>query len=97
MASQQTWQDRIDALAHGEVQPLLVATDVERRERLTVHVVLIDPADDVRPSGHRSHGPVLSRSFDVPLALTTDQVGLMRQETIAHSSRLRTLLSDPAG
>lgn len=97
MTSPQTWQERIDVLAHGEVQPLLFATDVERRERVTVHVVLVDPADDVGPSGHASHGPVFSLEFEAPEQPDDEQVRLMRQEAIGQfSARLRALLSGPA-
>ena len=98
MTSQQTWQERIDTLAYGEVQPLLFATDVERRERVVVHVVLIDPADDIHPSGHSSTGPVFSWEFDGPISPADDEVMRMRQETIVQFSfRLRALLSEPQG
>lgn len=96
VTSPQTWQERIDVLAHGEVQPLVFATDVERRERVTVHVVLVDPADDVGPSGHASHGPVFSVAFDEPDQPDDEQVRRMRQEAVAQfTARLRTLLSGP--
>lgn len=78
------------------MQPLLFATDVERRDKLTVHVVPIDPADDIHCNGHGSHGPVFSREFEVPTEPSDEQLRAMRKETIAQlSSRLRVLLSEP--
>lgn len=91
-----TWQEQLDVLAHGEVQPLLLATDVERQERLGVHVVLLTPSDDVSADGHTSTMPVFSRWFELAGDLSPDeeQVRQMRRETVVDFAvRLRDLLS----
>lgn len=91
-----TFQEQVDVLAHGEVHALLFATDVERRERLGVHVVLISPADDVVPGGHSSTTPVFSRwsTADDDAPVTDDEVRRMRAETIgAFAARLREVLA----
>ena len=97
MAEPRTWQEQVDVLAHGEVHPLLLATDIERQDRLGVHVVLVSPADDVDSHGHASTRPVFSRYFDVPsdAAVGDDEVAQMRRATIADfAARLRELLTD---
>lgn len=86
----------MDILAYGEVHPLLFATDIERRERVGVHVVLISPADDVHGSGHSSTMPIFSRYFTARdnMRVGDDEVRDMRAETIgAFAVRLRELLA----
>ena len=85
-------------LAHGDVQPLLLVTDVERREDLAVHVVLVDPTSDVGPGGHRSTLLVFSRRFASPSdrEVTDDEVARMRTKTdVAVADRLRRLPAEP--
>ena len=96
MTKPETFQEQMDVLAHGEVHPLLFATDIERRERLGVHVVLISPPDDVEPGGHASTMPVFSRYFDLreDIPITDDEVRQMRSEIIGEfAQRLRQLLA----
>lgn len=96
MTKPETFQEQMDVLPYGEVHPLLFATDIERRERLGVHVVLISPTDDVETGGHASTMPVFSRYFDLreDLAATDDEVRQMRSETIGEfAQRLRQLLT----
>jgi len=96
MRHPRTLQEQIDVLAYGEVHPLLFATDIERQERLGVHVVLISPPDDVESGGHSSTRPVFSRYFDLPdeSSVTDDVVRQMRAQTIgAFADRLRQLLT----
>lgn len=96
MTKPETFQAQMDVLAYGEVHPLLFATDIERRERLGVHVVLISPPDDVEAGGHASTMPVFSRYFDLreDLSPTDDEVRQMRSLTIGDfAERLGRLLS----
>ena len=95
MTKPETFQEQMDVLAYGEVHPLLFATNIERQERLGVHVVLISPPDDVETGGHASTMPVFSRYFDLreDLSFTDDEVRQMRSETIGEfAQRLRQLL-----
>ena len=90
-----TFQNQLDVLAYGEVHPLLFATDIERQERLGVHVVLISPPDDVEAGGHTSTLPIFSRYFSLPedVPVTDEQVRQMRKEAIVDFSlRLREVL-----
>lgn len=96
MTKPETFQEQMDVLAYGEVHPLLFATDIERRERLGVHVVLISPPDDVETGGHASTMPVFSRYFDLrdDHSVTDGEVRRMRSETIGEfAQRLRRLLA----
>ena len=96
MTKPETFQGQMDVLAYGEVHPLLFVTDIERRERLGVHVVLISPPDDVETGGHDSTMPVFSRYFDLreDHPVTADEVRQMRSETIGEfAQRLRRLLA----
>lgn len=96
MTEPETFQEQMDVLAYGEVHPLLFATDIERRERLGVHVVLISPPDDVEAGGHACTMPVFSRYFDLreDLAVTDGEVRQMRLETIGEfAQRLRRLFA----
>lgn len=88
-------QEQLDVLAHGAVQPVLLVTDVERREELLVHVVLVDPTDGVGESGHESTMPVFTRRFAVPAGPgpSDDDVRRLRSQTVtAFAERLRALL-----
>lgn len=95
MTKPETFQEQINVLAYGEVHPLLFATDIERQERLGVHVVLISPPDDVTSGGHSSTLPIFSRYFSMPEdgPITDEQVREMRKNTILDFSlRLREVL-----
>ena len=97
MPRPRTFQEQLDVLAHGGVQPVLLVTDVERRDDLLVHVVLVDPADGAGASGHASTLPVFTRRFPVPdgPGPSDDDVRRWRAETVtALADRLRTLLQD---
>ena len=99
MTKPETFQEQLDVLAYGEVHPLLFATDVERQDRLGVHVVLLSPPEDVEAGGHASTMPVFSRYFDLPgyLPVTDDEVRQMRSETVGDfAKRLRRLLAAEA-
>ena len=85
--------EALDVLAHGEVHPLLLATDVERREDLTITVVLVDPVDDVQASGHRSTMPVFSRTFAGEGGASAERLRDARQQTVTDFAvRLRQVL-----
>ena len=97
MPQPRTFQEQLDVLAVGEAQPVLLVTDVERREDLLVHVVLVDPTDGVGPSGHASTLPVFTRRFAVPAGTgpSEDDVRRLRSQTVtAFADRLRALLQD---
>jgi len=96
MTKPETFQQQMDVLAYGEVHPLLFATDIERQERLGVHVVLISPPDHVEAGGHASTKPVFSRYFDLPedRTVTDDEVRQMRSTTVGEfAERLLRLLA----
>jgi hypothetical protein len=79
-----------------EVHPLLFATDIKRRERLGVHVVLISPPDDVETGGYACTLPVLSRFFGLreDLSVSDNEVRQMRSEAIGEfGQRLRQRLA----
>ena len=98
MEKPRTFQEQMDILAHGEVHPLLFATDIERQARLSVHVVMISPPDCVDAGGHSSTLPIFSRYFDMDPSnvVSDDEVRRMRGETIGDfADRLRELLIRP--
>jgi hypothetical protein len=87
-----TFQERLDWLAHGDVAPVLFATDTHYSERLTVDVMLVDPAT-VAPGGYASI-PVFSKQFAYDAeSVEPDQVAQYRAETLVEfGHRLRSLL-----
>ena len=89
-----TFQAALDVLAHGEVHPLLLATDVEPQEGLTVTVVLIDPAHGVEAGGHTSTLPVFSLRFAGEGGADDALLHRRRSETVtALAARLREVLA----
>lgn len=86
-------QEQLDSLAYGDVQPILLVTDVGYGEDMWVDVSLVDPAS-VSGQGYSSV-PVFTRHFPRP-AIGVDALAAereMRATTIAaFGARLRNLL-----
>lgn len=91
-----SFQEQLDVLAHGEVQPLLFATDVVRQGDTRIDIVLIDPSDGVDARGHTSTRPIYSRQFASQAGPATDaQIREWRRETLVEfAARLSELMSD---
>ena len=90
-----SFQQQLDILNYGEVHPMPFATDVERRDDLAIHVVLIDPTDGVDSHGHTSTHPIFSRRFTpAPGHLVTEEdVKEWRRATVVDFGiRLRQVL-----
>src|SRR4051812_5541005 len=90
----QTWQDKIDALAYGDVEPLLLVTDVHYRDQLEVEVALV-PMSEVGSGGYASL-PLMTRAYDSP-SRDQDHVAVIREcvgkTVVEFSSRLRAFLA----
>ena len=61
MTGRQLLQDQLDSLAHGDVLPLLLVTDVGHSEGLWLEVALVDPTT-VSGNGYASI-PLFKKAF----------------------------------
>lgn len=94
--NQPTFEDRLHWLAHGDVAPVLLVTDLHYTDALTVEVAFVDPSTVTR-NGYSSVG-VFSRRFPYPEGrMDPDLAERHRAETlVAFGERLRTLLATGA-
>jgi hypothetical protein len=82
MDDRPTLQQRLDWLHHGEVLPVLLATDTSYGEDFRVHIVLLDP-DEAGPDGYSSIR-VMTRTYpDPPDSVETERT--RRSETVIAS------------
>ena len=91
MDERPTFQQQLDWLNHGEVMPILLATDTSYRENFQVHVVLLDPGE-AGPHGYASLELMTRHYAEAPSSLEVERS--RRNETVvAVAERLRELLA----
>ena len=90
MTERALFQDQLDSLAHGDVLPLLLVSDVHHNEGLWVEIALVDPSS-ATGQGYASMS-VFRKDF--PGAKPEEAEAARVATVLAFGERLRSVLAE---